>query len=99
MFVMVSKFQVRPGEEDAFVALHEDADRQQRRPIDGLISRELLADMEDPSTFVALARYRTRQAAESHVRDPAYEDWYKRLISLSHAAPDVALFRMAWPTE
>ena len=99
MFVMVSRFHVRPGEEDAFLALHEDVERRRQSRIEGLISRELLADLEDESTFVALARYTSREAAESHFRDPDYGDWYQRLVSLSNEAPDVALYRMAWQTE
>ncbi len=96
MFVIVSKFDVRPGEEDAFLALHEDIVRSPRADIDGLISRELLTDTENPSTFVALSRYLSREAAETHIHDPEYGDWYQRLVSLSQKTPDVSLFRMAW---
>jgi len=99
MFVMVSRFNVRPGEEDAFVALHEAAGAGSQPGIEGLISRELLTDMNHPSTFITLARYRDREAAEAHSHDLEDGDWHQRLVSLSRETPDTALFRTAWKAE
>ena len=96
MFVMVSRFDVRPGEEDAFVALHEAAEVGSPSGIEGLISRELLTDTANPSSFITLARYRSREAAELHSHDLEDGDWFQRLVSLSQRAPHVALYRMAW---
>jgi quinol monooxygenase YgiN len=96
MFVVVSRFDVRPGEEDAFLALHEAADIGSPPGTDGLISRELLTDAENPSSFMTLARYRGREAAEMHSHAVEDGDWFQRLVSLSQRAPHVALYRMAW---
>jgi len=93
---MVSRFEVRPGEEDAFVALHESVDRSAPSGVEGPFSTELLFDPENPSMFVTLARYRSREAADAHTRGPGYADWHRRVVTLTRKAPDVRLLRMAW---
>jgi len=96
MFVIVARFEVRPGEEDAFVALHESAGRVLSLSKGEAPSRELLNDARDPSTFISLARFPSREAAEQRTLEIKKDDWFRRLVSLSRQAPDVGLYRTAW---
>ncbi len=52
MFVTVSAYRAKAGEEDAIIALHEDWQRHQQPPARGYLSGELLRNVMDSREFM-----------------------------------------------
>ncbi len=96
MFVRVDTFKIRPGEEDAVVALHEDWQHTLRARASGYLSGELLHATGNPRIFVAIARFECEAAAEALARDPGQAAWYRRLASLAVAEPACATYVSDW---
>jgi len=57
MFVTVSSYRARAGEEDAILALHEDWQRNQQPRAKGYLSGELLRNVNDSREFLAIMHF------------------------------------------
>lgn len=99
MFVTISRFQARPGEEDAVVALHEEWARSQLPRVDGFVSGELLAERGVRSSFVRILRYLSQEAAQRLERDPEQAAWERRLTSLTTGEVEGKPFEITWLSE
>ena len=87
MFVTVSAYRARTGEEDAIVAIFENWQRDQTLRARGYLSGELLRNVEDPRQFIAIMRFENREAAHAVANDPEQDAWHHRVASLSETAP------------
>lgn len=96
MFITVYTYRARAGEEDAIIALHEDWTRRYTHRPAGYVSGELLVDVHDPQRFVGIARYESESTARALANDPEHAAWYRRLASLTEAAPGFAAYHSAW---
>ena len=96
MFVIVSLFCVRMGEEDAIIALHEDWQRRQQAKVQGFISGELLRTVKGSREFLAIMHFDNRECAQACMDDPEYQAWYGRLVSLSENMPALAEYSLEW---
>jgi heme-degrading monooxygenase HmoA len=83
MYVVMSTYRARAGQEDAIVALHESWERDHRTRITGYLSGELLRVIQDPQAFVGIARYESEAAAQGAAADPEQVAWQQRLASLT----------------
>ena len=83
MFVTISTYQARQGEEDAVIALHEDWQRRQQSHARGYLSGELLRNVMASREFIAIMRFENQEAAQVLANDPERETWYRRLVSLT----------------
>ena len=83
MFVTVSTYRAKAGEEDAIIALHEDWQRHQQAQARGYLSGELLRNVDASREFIAIMRFESQEAAQVLANDPERETWYRRLVSLT----------------
>ena len=83
MFVTVSLYRAKAGEEDAIIALHEDWQRHQQLQARGYLSGELLRNVDASRQFLAIMRFQSEEAAQALANDPERVTWYRRLVSLA----------------
>jgi heme-degrading monooxygenase HmoA len=96
MFVTITRYQAKTGEEDAIIALHEDWQRNQQFQAKGYLSGELLRSIEDSREFIALIRFESQEAAQLLTSDPEHYAWYRRLVSLMENAPILIDYTSEW---
>jgi len=96
MFVTVSTYYARNGEEDAVIALHEDWQRNQRFKVQGNLSGELLRSVEDPHAFIAILRFESQEAAQALANDPEQAAWHQRLASLTERISIPSEYKSEW---
>ena len=82
MFVIVSTYRARVGEEDAIIALHEDWERNWGLKTRVYLSWELLRRVEAPREFIAIAHFASEELAQSAEIELERDAWYGRLMSL-----------------
>ena len=98
MFVTVSFYRAKAGEEDAVIALHEDWQRHQQAKAQGYLSGELLRNTQTPREFVAIMRFENRACAQELANDPEQNAWYRRLVSLVENVPVLTEYTREWPS-
>ncbi len=96
MFVTVSIYRAKAGEEDAVIALHEDWQRNQQAKAQGYLSGELLRNIQTPREFVAIMRFENRAFAQELANDPKQNAWYRRLVSLVENVPMLTEYTREW---
>jgi antibiotic biosynthesis monooxygenase (ABM) superfamily enzyme len=96
MFVTVSTYLVRAGEEDAIVALHENWQRTLQPKAVGYISGELLRNVANTCEFLAIMRFESRESAHALANDPKQNAWYRRVVSLVENVPVRAEYTCEW---
>ena len=99
MYVIVSTYRARAGQEDAIVALHESWERDYRTRITGYLSGELLRVIEDPQAFIDIARYADVAAVQMATADPEHIAWQQRLASLTEEGLLGSEYRCIWQSE
>jgi heme-degrading monooxygenase HmoA len=97
LFVTLSTFHARQGEEDAVIALHEAWQRHQQPHARGYLSGELLRNVMDSREFIAIMRFENQEAAQALTNDPEREAWYQRVVSLTEKVPTLAEYTSEWP--
>jgi heme-degrading monooxygenase HmoA len=96
VFVIVSTYRAKPGEEDAIIALHEDWQRKQGNKAKVYLSWELLRNTKAPSEFIVIAYFESEELARAMVDDLNQEAWYLRLVSLVEEGPVCTDYRSEW---
>ena len=96
LFVIVSTYRAKPGEEDAIIALHEDWQRKQNLKDKVYLSWELLRNIEAPSEFIVIAYFASEELARAMVDDLNQDAWYLRLVSLIEEGPACINYESAW---
>jgi antibiotic biosynthesis monooxygenase (ABM) superfamily enzyme len=96
MFVTVSTYKAKAGEEDAIIALHEDWQRTQQARTRCYLSGELLRSVNDAGQFIAILRFASQESARALANDPERKAWYHRLVSLSEHLPVLTEFTSEW---
>jgi antibiotic biosynthesis monooxygenase (ABM) superfamily enzyme len=99
VFVTVTTYRVRPGEEDAILALHEDWATQHRGQVRGFVGAELLRSIDDAASFTEITRFDVAENAFDHFRDPDQQIWTQRLRSLTACEPIQHSFTQDWSTQ
>jgi heme-degrading monooxygenase HmoA len=97
MFVTISVYKARTGEEDAIIAIFENWQGDQHLRAKGYLSGELLRNVKDPLQFMAIMRFENREAAHALVNDPELYAWYHRIVSLTENAPVINEYTSEWP--
>ncbi len=87
IFVIVSTYRAKAGEEDAIIALHEDWQRKQGGKAKVYLSWELLRNTEAPREFIVIAYFASEELARAMVDDLNQDAWYSRLVSLLEEGP------------
>lgn len=97
MFVTISTYRARAGEEDAIIALHEEWQRNnQESRTSGYFSAELLRSIKDSREFIALMHFESQEAAQLLANDPVQNAWQRRLISLTESASLLTGYTSEW---
>ena len=99
MFVTVSVYRARPGQEGAVVALHEEWQHLRKAGTEGFLSAELLRSLEDPLSFIDIARYESEDAARSVAGNPEQAAWYRRLAQLTTEPMELTGCRREWQLD
>ncbi len=90
MFVTISSYLAKDGEEDAIIALHEDWEHTQRPQVQGYISGELLRNCKNTHAFIAILRFENWESAQAYRLDREQDGWYQRLVNLTEEVlPDI----------
>ena len=87
MFVTVSTYKAKAGEEDAIIALHEAWQGHQLPDARDYLSGELLRNVNAPREFIAIMRFESQEAAQALTNDPERAAWFQRLVSLTEDTP------------
>ncbi len=87
MFVIVSTYLAKVGEEDAIVALHEDWQRNYASTVNKHVTWELLRKVEAPREFIAIARYENEELAKVVGHSLTQDAWLCRFASLIEEGP------------
>jgi heme-degrading monooxygenase HmoA len=99
MFVTVSSYRAKAGEEDALIALHENWQRNQQPRAKGYLSGELLRNIQTPREFVAIMRFENRAFAQELANDPEQNVWYRRVVSLTENVPVLTGYTSEWQSH
>ena len=97
MFVTLSTYRARQGEEDAVIALHEAWQRHQQPHARGYLSGELLRNVMASREFVAIMRFENQEAAQALTNNPERKAWYQRVVSLTENVPSLTEYTSEWP--
>jgi heme-degrading monooxygenase HmoA len=97
MFVTVSTYRAKAGEEDAIIALHEDWQRNIQPRVKGYLSGELLRKAEAPREFISIMRFESQESARALTNDPEQDAWYRRVVSLTENVPVLIEYTSEWP--
>ena len=97
MFVTVSTYRAKAGQEDAIIALHEDWQRNQRPRVKGYLSGELLRKVDTPCEFMAIMRFESQESANALANEPEQDAWYRRVVSLTENIPTLTEYTSEWP--
>lgn len=87
MFVVVSIYRAKVGEEDAIIALHEDWQRSYGCKEKISQSWELLRKVGVQREFITIARYASQELAQRAKGELERDAWYDRLKSLIDEGP------------
>lgn len=96
MFVIVTTYRAKPGEEDAIIALHEHWARTLKAG--GILSGELLRGNRDERLFVAIVRFQSEELARALADDPVQDAVVYRLASLTESQPIHLACHVEWRT-
>lgn len=96
MFVTVSTYRAKVGEEDAIIALHEDWQLNQRPRAMGYLSGELLRNVKAPREFIAIMRFESQESARALANDREQDAWYRRVVSLTENVPVLTEHTSEW---
>jgi antibiotic biosynthesis monooxygenase (ABM) superfamily enzyme len=96
LFVIVSTYRAKPGEEDAIIALHEDWQRKQGLKAKVYLSWELLRNTEAPREFIVIAHFASEELARAMADNLNQDAWYYRLVSLLEEEPKRTNCRREW---
>ena len=96
MFVTVSTYKAKAGEEDAIIALHEDWQRNQQPRAKGYLSGELLRNAERSREFLVIMRFESQEAAAALAHDPEQDVWSRRIVSLTEYPPVLTEYTSEW---
>lgn len=96
MFVVVSTYRAKVGEEDAIIALHEDWQRTQGLTCKHYLSWELIQQVEKPFEFIAIVRFPGEAEAQAAARELEREGWHDRLLSLTERDQTQTACTIVW---
>src|SRR5687768_3406449 len=99
MFITLSIYHARTGEEDAILALHEEWQRETLQNSAGFISGELLCSTSQRGTYVAIVRFESEVAFRTVAADWDREFWHGRFLSLVDPNPVVVECRTDWQVD
>jgi quinol monooxygenase YgiN len=86
--VVVATVQVRPGTEDeALAAL--TAGLEGAHGEDGCLAYALHRDLDEPTRFVVVERWRDQEALDSHAREPHLREMLAKVGALIAAPPSI----------
>lgn len=96
MFVIVSTYLAKAGDEDAIIALHEDWQRNYASTVKNHMVWELLRKIEAPREFIAIAHYESEELAKVAENNLAHDEWFCRFVSLIEEGPVHAYCISEW---
>ena len=96
MFVIVSTYLARVGEEDAIIALNEDWQRNHASTVKSHISWELFRKIEAPREFMAIAHFENEELSKAAKSNLEQDAWFCRFVSLIEEGPIYTYCTSEW---
>lgn len=97
MFMIVSTYLVKVGEEDAIIALHEDWQRNHDvSHVKNYVSWELFRKVEAPREFTTIAHYENEELSRIANNSLEQDAWFSRLVSLIEEGPIQTYYTSEW---
>jgi len=96
MFVIISTYRAKLGEEDAIIALHEEWQRSQNLNTKLYHTWELLRKVDVPHEFISIAQFANEEQARVATKNLEKDAWYGRLVSLIEEGPGQMNCTVAW---
>jgi hypothetical protein len=96
VFVIVSTYRAKIGEEDAIIALHEDWQRNQSQKSSGYFAWAVLQSNNEPRDFITIAYFSSKEIAQATLDDLKQDVWYFRLVSLLEVKPVATSCTQVW---
>ena len=96
MFVIVSTYLAKAGEEDAIIALHEDWQRNHASWVKSYVSWELLRKIEAPREFIAIAHCENEELSKVAENNLEQDAWLSRLVSLIEEGHTYTYYTSEW---
>jgi hypothetical protein len=96
MFVTMTAYRAKAGEEDAIIALHEDWQRNRSHKTEVYLSWELLRSVKAPCEFIAITHCQSKELAQAAITALEQDAWYCRLMSLIEGEPIYTDYRSEW---
>ncbi len=96
MFVIITIYRVRAGEEDAIIALHEDKVRDNQFNAQRYLCWELVRKLDEPQEFISIAQFANKRQAQAATRDLEKDAWLSRLTSLMEGTPVYSNYKTVW---
>ncbi len=101
MFVIVTTYRAKDGEEDAIIALHEDWHHGRKRSdTDGEYhSWKLLRNVDTQHDFISIEQFADEEVAQAAVQELKNDEWYRRLVSLMAEEPTQVYYTLVWQLD
>jgi heme-degrading monooxygenase HmoA len=96
MFVTISTYLAKSGEEDALIALYEDWQHTLRTRVKGYLSGELLRKADVPREFISIMRFESQESVLSFRNDTEQDIWYRSVVTLIESIPVLSEYTSEW---
>jgi len=101
MYGTVMRLQVKPGQDGAITALHEQWVRERKSDVNGFIADYALKSDRVPGEWLVLVIFDTEEHYRTNAADPAQHRQYEELRTLLTAEPEwndgeILTFEPAW---
>ncbi len=96
MFVIVSIYCAKAGEEDSILAMHEDWQRHQNGKAKVYLSWELLRNAKAPREFISIAYFESKEMAQEMSDDLNQDAWLFRLVSMIEEGSECMEYAKEW---
>jgi len=87
MFMVMSTYRAKAGEEDAIIAMHENWQTGQSVQAKAYLSWELFRNVDTPQDFIDITHFENEESAAAMIHHLDQDAWLSRLVSLMEGAP------------
>lgn len=99
MFMIMSTYRAKAGEEDAIIAMHENWQPDQSMQAKVYLSWALFRKIDTPRDFIDITHFKDEESAAAMIHDLDQDAWLSRLVSLMEGAPVYTSYTCEWQTR
>jgi len=87
MYGTVAHLRVKPGQEQALLALQREWESQRRPKVKGAIGEYLYKLDRNPNEYILVVLFQDKETYSANANDPEQDRWYRRWRELLEADP------------